>query len=169
MLSTSRPGYEPRSIPISGMLVCDNPKVVLCSHSIGMGLVVAAYDPGSHVGGLFHALLPDTKSNLARSKEKPCMFLDSGLESLQLALLASGAVATRLRYYAVGGAQVMGASANLNIGLKNTNALQTLLDTRGIKLTNSHLGGHTCRSFHLSIETGEASVQLSGQLNEISL
>jgi chemotaxis protein CheD len=134
-----------------------------------MGLVVAAYDPGSHVGGLFHALLPDTNSNLARAKDKPCMFLESGFETLQLALLASGAVATRLRYYSVGGAQVMGASTNLNIGLKNTDALQRLLAARGMKLTNLHLGGHTCRSFYLSIETGEASVLLSGQLNEIML
>ncbi len=29
MLSTSRAGYEQRIIPISGLLVCDNPKVTL--------------------------------------------------------------------------------------------------------------------------------------------
>lgn len=169
MLSTSRAGYEQRIIPISGLLVCDNPKVILCSHSIGMGLVVAAFDPVPHVGGLFHALLPDSQANPARAKEKPGMFVDTGLEALSFTLQASGAVAARLRYYAAGGAQVMGTSSSLNVGLRNTDALQRLLAARGIKLTGAHLGGHTCRSFHLAIETGEASVLLSGQLNEIAL
>lgn len=169
MLSISRAGYEQRVVPISGLLVCDNPKVILCSHSIGMGLVVAAFDPVTQVAGLFHAMLPDTQMHPARAKEKPGMFLDTGLEALSFTLQVSGAVAARLRYYAAGGAQVMGTSSHLNIGLRNTDALQRLREARSIKLTGAHLGGHTCRSFYLAIESGEASVLLSGQLNEIAL
>lgn len=169
MLSTSRAGYEQRVIPISGLLVCDNPKVVLCSHSIGMGVVFAAYDPGTHIGGLFHALLPEATANPARAKEKPGMFVDAGLEALEFTLKGSGAVLSRLQYFAAGGAQVMGTSGSLNVGLRNTDTLQRLLTARGIKFKGSHLGGYACRSFYLSIETGEAGVMLSGQLNEITL
>lgn len=169
MLSTSRTGYEHRVVPISGLLICDNPKVTLCSKSIGMGLVVAAYDPVRRIGGLFHAMLPATLEHTARAKEKPGMFVDAGLEALAFGLQAGGAVASRLCYWAAGGAQVLGASAALNIGNRNTDALESQLAARGISLVGTHLGGYTCRSFYLAIETGETSVQLSGQLNEISL
>lgn len=169
MLSTSRAGYEQRVIPISGLLVCDNPKVVLCSHSIGMGVVLAACDPVACIGGLFHALLPEARANPARAKEKPGLFVDAGLEALEFTLKAGGAVPSRLRYFAVGGAQVMGTSSSLNVGRRNTETLQRWLAERGIKLKGSHLGGYTCRSFYLAIETGEASVMLSGQFNELPL
>lgn len=169
MLSTSRAGYEQRIIPISGLLVCDNPKVTLCSNSIGMGVVVAGYDPIARIGGLFHAMLPDTQAGAARAKEKPGMFVDAGMEALCFSLQTSGAVLPRVRFFAVGGAQVMGVSTTLNIGQRNTNSLHTQLASRGIQLAGSHLGGHTCRSFYLAIETGEAAIMLSGQLNEISL
>lgn len=169
MLSTSRAGYEHRIVPISGLLVCDNPKVILSSRSIGMGLVVAAYDPIRQIGGLFHAMLPAMQEHPARAKDKPGMFVDAGLEALTASLQAGGAVAARLRYWAVGGAQVMGASTALNIGNRNAVALESQLAARGVSLAGTHLGGYTCRSFYFAIETGEASVQLSGQLNEISL
>lgn len=169
MLSTSRAGYEQRVVPISGLLVCDNPKVILCAHSIGMGVVLAACDPVARIGGLFHALLPEAQAHPSRAKEKPGLFVDAGFEALQFTLRASGAMPSRLLFFAGGGAQVMGSNSNLNVGLRNTDALQRLLDGRGIKLTGAHLGGYTCRSFHLAIETGEASVLLSGHLNEIPL
>ncbi len=169
MLSTSRAGYEPRIIPISELLVCDNSRVVLCSHSIGMGVVLAACDPVARIGGLFHALLPEAQAHPTRAKEKPGLFVDAGLAALEFTLRASGAVPSRLRFFAAGGAQVMGASGHLNVGLRNTDALQQQLAARGLQLAGAHLGGHTCRSFYLAIETGQASVQLSGQLTEIPL
>ena len=169
MLSTSRAGYEQRIIPVSGLLTCDNPKVVLSSLSIGMGVVVAAFDPVSRIAGLFHALLPEAQAQPGRAKEKPCLFVDSGLEALEFTLKVVGAVPARLRYFAVGGAQVLGTSPKLNIGRHNTDMLERLLAARGIRLSGAHLGGHACRSFYLAVETGEAAVQLSGQLNEISL
>ncbi|MEN9573762.1 MAG: hypothetical protein RL514_1617 [Verrucomicrobiota bacterium] len=169
MLSTSRAGYEQRIIPISGLLVCDNPKVILASHSIGMGVVLAACDPVARIGGLFHALLPEAQAHLSRAKEKPGLFVDAGLAALEFTLLASGAVSSRLLYFAAGGAQVMGAGGHLNIGLRNTDTLQQQLATRGLQLAGAHLGGHTCRSFYLALETGQASVALSGQLKEIPL
>lgn len=169
MLSTSRAGYEQRIIPVSGLLTCDNPKVILCSHSIGMGLVLAACDPVTRIAGLFHALLPEAQAQPARAKEKPGLFVDTGLEALEFTLKNIGAVPARLRYYAAGGAQVMGASGQINMGRRNTETLERLLGARGIRLTGAHLGGYACRSFYLALETGEASVLLSGQLNEISL
>ncbi len=169
MLSTSRAGYEQRVIPVSGLLTCDNPKVILCSHTIGMGVVLAACDPVARIAGLFHALLPESQGQPGQAKQKPGMFVDSGFEALEFTLKNGGAVPARLRYYAAGGAEVMGASSQLNIGGRNTNTLKKLLAARGFTLAGAHLGGHTCRSFYLAVETGEASVQLSGQLNEIPL
>lgn len=169
MLTTPRAGYEHRVVPISGLLVCDNPKVTLGSHSVGMGLVVAAYDPVAHVGGMYHAMLPEAVANPARARERPGMFVDVGFDTLNLTLRGLGAVTSRLVYFAAGGAQVMGACGSLNIGLRNTQTLRRLLADSAVTLVGENLGGHTCRSFYLGIESGEASVLLSGQLNEISL
>ena len=169
MLSTSRAGYEQRIIPIGGLLVCDNPKVILCSHAIGMGMVLAACDPVACVGGLFHALLPEARAHPSRAKEKPGLFLDAGLEALEFTLRASGALPSRLQYFAAGGTQVMGASGNLNIGLRNTDTLHRLLAAQGVTLSGANLGGYSCRSFYLAIESGAASVMLSGHLNELPL
>lgn len=156
-------------MPIGGLLVSDNPKVVLCSHSIGMGVVLAACDPVAHVVGLFHALLPEARAHPSRAKEKPGLFVDAGLEALGFTLRTSGAVPSRLLYFAAGGALIMDTSGKLNVGLRNTDALQSWLAASGIRLTGANLGGYACRSFYLACETGEASVLLSGQLNEISL
>ena len=59
-----------------------NPADVLATYSLGSCIAVCLYDPSSHIGGMIHYQLPDSKIDAQRAAEKPLMFADTGMKIL---------------------------------------------------------------------------------------
>ena len=58
--------------------------VTYCSARVG----VTIYDPVAKVGGLLHAMLPDSTINAERAGTRPYMFVDTGLLAMFHAVYA---------------------------------------------------------------------------------
>lgn len=95
-------------VGVADMFVSDNEEDTIITHGLGSCLGIAIYDPVVRVGGLLHAMLPDSKVDPEKAKEKPFMFVDSGVPMLFRACYALGAVKSRINVKVAGGACARG-------------------------------------------------------------
>jgi len=169
MLSTCLAGLAKQSVGIADLTVCSDPHLVLVAASLGTGLAVAIYDPLLKVGGLLHAMLPDSSLDPARATAKPGLFLDTGLHTLLKSAFQLRANPSRLEVYVAGGAQLIGASHPFDLGLQNYEALVPLLKKYDLKIAARDVGGHESRTLFLVLQTGEVRIRNSGQSRETAL
>ena len=96
-----------RVIAIAGIYVSKTPDDVLITYSLGSCVGVSFFDPESGVGGLIHCMLPASKTNVEKAKEKPGMFVDSGVVAILDQLFGLGARKERLIVKVAGAASPM--------------------------------------------------------------
>jgi chemotaxis protein CheD len=140
-----------------GMADCQvsaDPAGLLITHALGSCIAVAIYDPGAGVAGLLHFMLPDSKTNQERAKEKPYMFADTGIPCLFHAAYASGADKRRLIVRLVGGAQVLDPNGVFNIGKRNHVACRRILWAAGVLVRGEQVGGTVSRTVRLEVASG---------------
>ena len=156
-------------VGLGELKVSDKPNTVLTAYMLGSCLAVAIYDPEVKIGGLLHAMLPDSSVDPVRAQEHPGMFLDVGLPALFRAVSEMGAQKARLRIYVVGAARVIDDSHVFNIGDRNCVVLDNFLRAEGLQATARHVGGHANRTIYFHITTGQAKLKVSGIPGEIQL
>jgi chemotaxis protein CheD len=149
--------------------VSNNPNAVLTTYSLGSCLGVAIYDPVRQVGGLLHAMLPDSAIDAIKAAAYPGMFVDTGLPALLRAACQMRADPRRMRIYVAGGAQIMDDNNVFNIGGRNCAAVAASLRKENLHVDAQHLGGHSNRTVYLHVGTGAVRLKVSGLPNEISL
>ena len=69
-------------VGMGDMLASNNPQCTLVTHSLGSCVGVVIYDPTVRVGGMLHAMLPDSNISAERAASRPFMFVDTGLPAL---------------------------------------------------------------------------------------
>jgi chemotaxis protein CheD len=156
-------------VGLAEMAVSNNPSVTLTTYSLGSCLGVAIYDPAVRVGGLLHAMLPDSSIDPLKARAQPGMFLDTGLPALLNAACQMRADRRRLRLYAIGGAQIMDNTNFFNIGGRNCAAMEAFLRRENLRAEAWQTGGHVNRTVYLSIGTGRLALKVSGQPAELVL
>ena len=105
--------------------------------TLGLGscVGVALRDPVTKIGGLLHAMLPDStviKNNTCVEK-----FVDSGLDELVKRMVKAGANRSRLEAKLAGGAQMFAFQRNsdlVKVGERNAEAARKKLRAMRIKL-----------------------------------
>jgi chemotaxis protein CheD len=150
-----------QTIGISEMCISTNPNDVLVTYALGSCLGVAAHDPVAGVGGLLHALLPAASLDVARGKNVPATFVDTGLTALLEACYRQGAQKNRVVITAAGGAArnvMTGSEDHFQIGRRNFLALRQVLWKHGVILQAHDIGGHSPRTMSLAIGTGEVTI-----------
>ena len=163
-------GFEHRVVVgLAELAVSNNPSAVLTTYSLGSCLGVAIYDPVVKVGGLLHAMLPDSSIDPAKAAAQPGMFLDTGLPALLREACGMRADKRRLRIFVAGGAQIMDDNNVFNIGGRNRAALAEFLRRENLHADGQHVGGHVNRTVYFSIHTGRVTLKVSGLQNEIIL
>ncbi len=146
-------------VGISDFKVSAQAEDVIVTYSLGSCLGVAVWDPVRRMGGLVHCLLPLAMANPDKAREKPAMFVNSGVSKLIRDLLGRGCKREFLVIKAVGGATMMGADKVFQTGARNIASLSRLLEKNGLKLAASELGGSVPRTMSLTIATGEVTVR----------
>lgn len=169
MLSTCLAGLAKQSVGIADLTVCSDAHFMLVAGSLGTGLAVGVYDPLVKVGGLLHAMLPDSSLDPARGTAKPGLFLDTGLHTLLKSAFQLRASPSRLEVYVAGGAHLIGATHPFDFGQQNYEALVLLLKKYDLKITSEDVGGHVNRTLFLVLRTGEVRVRNSGQSRDTLL
>ena len=151
------------------MAVSNNPNAILTTYSLGSCVGVIIYDPVVKVGGLLHAMLPDSTIDSAKAQAQPGMFIDTGMPTLLRGACQMRADKRRLRIYVAGGAQIMDDNNLFNIGGRNCAALAEFLRRENLRVDAQQTGGHVNRTLYLHIQTGRVMMKVSGLPQEVAL
>lgn len=122
-----------------------------------LGSCVAAclFDPESKVGGMNHFMLPGDMASRSGSGRY-------GIHAMELLinrLVGVGAVRHRLRAKLFGGAAVVRSMTQSDVGASNIQFVEQYLQTEGIPLVASDLGGPWPRRVHFFGQTGQVFVK----------
>ncbi len=150
-------------VGMADLKVCKSPDG-LTTLGLGSCVGVAVRDPISKVGGLLHAMLPDsTVMQHDKSVEK---FVDSGLDELIKQMIRAGAHRGRLEAKLAGGAQMFAFQRNSDltkVGDRNAEAARKKLKAMGIKLLSEDCGLNYGRTVIYYPETGIYVIKAVGK------
>ncbi len=152
------------AVGIGQFAISRDPAAVLSAYGLGSCVAIAAWDPHAHVAGLMHVLLPEPANG--GKTESPARFATTGVPLLLRELEAAGAMRSRLRLVAAGGAQMLGmlskAGAIGGIGARNAELVTSTLRAAGLTLAATDFGGTAGRTLTLVVATGGMTVRLAG-------
>ena len=150
------------TVNMSDAKASKNPADVLATYSLGSCIAVCLYDPATHVGGMIHYQLPDSKIDPQRAAEKPLMFADTGMKILINKMLQLGANKNRLQIKISGGAAMDIGPKGFDVGKRNYLAIRKILWKQGLFIDGEDVGGSSPRNMYLNIETGAVTVRCRG-------
>lgn len=150
------------TVTISDMKFSTKPEDVIITYSLGSCLGVTAYDPKLRIGGLVHCLLPHASAARKKARDKPFMFVNTGVAMMVRKLIDLGASKERLVFKAAGGANMRNDTL-FNTGLRNYEALEKLLKRNEVSLSATDVGGTIPRTMVLYLDTGRVVVRSLGE------
>lgn len=150
-------------VGMGDMLVSNDPSAQLVTYSLGSCVGVTLYDPIAKVGGMLHAMLPDSTINAERAASRPNMFVDIGLPAMFHAVYALGGLKHRITIKLAGGAEFLDPNKVFNIGHRNIEAVVTMLARNGVEIEGSTTGGHDSRTMRLDLSTGGVTLDIPGK------
>jgi chemotaxis protein CheD len=150
-------------VGIGDMVVTDEPGTTLVTYALGSCLGVSVFDPVACVGGLLHAMLPQSDIDPAKAEARPSVFVDTGLPSLFRACYALGASKHRLVVKVAGGATINGTGIDrFQIGKRNLLMARQLFWKNSVLVRAQDVGGSASRTLSLHVGTGAVIVRAGG-------
>ena len=150
-------------VGMADLNVCKSPDGIT---TLGLGSCVGVCirDPIAKVGGMVHAMLPDStqiENNSNRAK-----FADTGIEDLVKKLVAMGGNKARFEAKIAGGAQMFAfqnKSDMVRVGERNVEASKKKLRELGIPRRAQDTGLNYGRTIVFYPETGELLIRSAGK------
>lgn len=136
---------------------------VIVTHALGSCIGLVIYDPGAHVGGILHYMLPDSAVSPEKAATNPWMFADTGIPLFFRRAYELGAKKPRLVVKVAGGAQLLDPKEFFAIGKRNHMALRKILWKNGIMIAAENVGGVASRTLFLDIGDGKVWIQTAGK------
>lgn len=157
-------GPTPVLVGISDAKLSACPGARLITYHLGSCLGVTIHDPVAHVGGLLHAMLPDSQVHPEQAETNPFMFVDTGVPELFRAAYALGAAKPRLVVKIAGAAKLHGGSMSdcFRIGERNVQLLERLLAKNGIEIAEADVGSTKARTMMLEVGSGLVTIRSAG-------
>lgn len=152
---------------IADLIATDRPHETITTFALGSCLGVTCYDSVNRVGGLLHAMLPDSTQR-SRDELNPAMYLDTGIRSLLHSVIELGGDPKHSEFKVFGGACVNASSDFFNIGKRNVEAMAAISHELDLKVVYWHVGGGANRTITLFLDNGEILVRMPNR-REITL
>jgi chemotaxis protein CheD len=139
-----------------------HPQGVIVTYALGSCLGVTCYDPLSKMGGMLHAMLPDSKagrqSTLARAD-----FIDTGVADLIRRVVDLGGNPGVFEFKVFGGAQTVQAADYFNIGSRNVKTMEALAAECRLQVKVWEVGGNQNRTIRFCLRDGSVKLRKPGQ------
>lgn len=147
-------------IPMGGLGLTSPDKLVLQTF-VGSCVAICLYDSVAKVAGMAHVMLPknNTKDEIPKPEGK---FVDVAIKVLLDRLAASGAQQSRLKAKMAGGASVFQTEGNknvFNIGMRNVDAIRTILGEKKIPIVSEDVGEKGGRWVIFDVESQAMTVK----------
>jgi chemotaxis protein CheD len=155
------------TVGISELRLSDSPDDILVTYSLGSCVGVTLYDPVACIGGMVHCMLPLSKTDPEKARQKPAMFTDTGLTALIQGVLDMGAQKQRLIVKIAGAAQLMDENGTFRIGERNLTIAQKVLWKNNMLITAAETGGTIARTVYLYMDTGRTMIRSQRQEREL--
>lgn len=149
-------------VNVSDAKVSSDSDDVLMTHSLGSCVGVCLYDLATHVGGMLHYQLPNSKMDPERAKQKPFMFADTGMEILIDKLVSMGAKKKRMQVKIAGGAAMDTGPQGFDIGKRNHLAIRKIMWKNGMFIDAEDVGGSSPRNMYMNMADGDVTVRSDG-------
>ena len=141
------------------MRVSAQPEDTLITYALGSCLGISIYDAVAQVGGLIHIMLPQSSVSPEKARERPHMFVDTGVPLLFKESYKLGARKERLSVTVAGGASLRASGKDcFEIGKRNLVMLRKLLWRNGVLLQREDVGGNCSRNMSLDVSTGDVTI-----------
>jgi chemotaxis protein CheD len=138
---TCGPLTERVIVGIGELSVSKDPSTTLSTYGLGSCVGIAAYDPVARAGGLIHIMLPNSAIDRKKAAEQPALFADTGLPLLYQALLGLPTDRNRLRFLIAGGASMLCAPEDFNLGVSNARVTLEFLTQHNLPVCHREIGG----------------------------
>lgn len=150
-------------VDISDFKVSSDPNAVLATYALGSCIAVVVYDPTRKVAGMLHYMLPLSRTNPGRAKERPAMFADTGLPLLFETMYSFGCQKPDIVVKVVGGGQLYDDRGAFDIGRRNHLILKKIFAKNGVSIAAEDVGGTASRSVRVMVGSGEVIVRSHGR------
>jgi len=154
-------------VGISEMYVSADPEDRIVTYSLGSCVGVSIYDPVAKVGGIVHCMLPLSKIDPQKAKDKPFMFTDTGVTALLQAAFDLGASRQNLIVRVAGAASLLDKKGFFKIGERNYTVLRKVLWKNNLLIESEDVKGSASRTLTLYMETGITTVKSAGKEVEL--
>lgn len=140
----------------------------IVTYALGSCVGICIYDEVVRVGGMLHAMLPDSTRFLEMDKAE--RYVDSGLDMLCEIICRMGAVRTRLKAKLVGGAKMfdyLDAPGKVDIGMENVLQARKYLRQLGIELVGEETGGEVARTIRFNPADGSVTIHAANSADRV--
>ena len=143
---------------IGEIVVSRDPDDELVALGLGSCIGVVMIDARAQAAGLAHVMLPESGGEDGR----PGRFADTAVPELLDRMLALGADRGHLRVAMTGGAAMFGSGGQLDIGMRNAEAVRAALSSAGLRCHAAETGGTQGRTVRVSVGSGDVTVRVAG-------
>jgi len=154
-------------VGISEMFVSADPSDRIVTYSLGSCVGVSIYDPVAQVGGMVHCMLPLSKIDPQKAKEKPYMFTDTGITLLLQKAFDLGATRQNLVVKVAGAASLLDQKGFFKIGERNYTVLRKVLWKNNLLIQAEDVKGTKSRTMTLFMDTGITTIKSGGSEVEL--
>lgn len=141
-----------------GQFAVATPPKRLLTPALGSCVALSLWDPGNHVGGLVHIMLPRSQHEIGPDEHG--RFAETAVPRLVEMLVEAGCFRRRLQAKLAGGAAMFHAGAAVSgIGGRNVEAVKAQLALMSIPVVAEDTGEAHARTVELVLESGEFVVR----------
>jgi chemotaxis protein CheD len=155
------------TVGIGEMAVSASPDEVLVTYALGSCLAVTFYDPVLRIGGMGHCMLPLSRIDPGKAREKPCMFVDAGVPVLITEMFNRGCRKKDLIARVAGAARTLDSANLFRIGERNCAVFRKIMWKNGMLIRAEDIGGDRARTLSLVIATGQMIVRSGGMERDL--
>jgi chemotaxis protein CheD len=154
-------------VGIGECILSRDPSDVIVASNLGSCLAIAAFDLQAKVGGLVHCLLPLSTADKEKAREKPCLYVDTGVVYLLSKLVEIGAQKKHLQLVVAGGAAINDDNGVFEIGKRNYTTLRKVIWKNSLLMAAEDVGGAHPRTLMLNMGSGEFWLRANGETKRL--